>query len=115
MEGSTSSLEEWQASTNTKIADVLLKAESLDTVDKSLGDRLTVVEAGAWQSAYATRSPGKGGGYDALQGNPKDLPKWTGAGPFTDWKHVFVTGLNGIKAGLKELLAWVVETDADLK
>ena len=53
-------LEEWQAGTNTKLSEIALKSEAEEAERKSVAERLTVVEAGAWQSS----SPGKGGAYD---------------------------------------------------
>ena len=63
LELSNFSLEEWQATTNTKLSEASLKAKADEADRKSLGERMTVVEAGAWQSA---QSPGKGNGYDPL-------------------------------------------------
>ena len=42
-------------------------------------------------------------------GHPKDLPRWANSTSFSQWKFVFITGLNGIVPGLQELLEWVEE------
>ena len=73
-----------------------LKLEEHEAVLKSVGDRVTNVEAGAWQTGGKGRFD-----KDDLQGHPKDLPKWSGSGPFEQWKYVFITGLDGIKPGMK--------------
>ena len=44
----------------------------------------------------SSRREGKGG---PLAGHPKDLPRWTSSQTFSQWKFVFVTGLNGIVPG----------------
>ena len=57
IEKKLSNMEGWQATTNTSIAETVLKAETLTDQMTSLEGRMTPIESGAWQS---TQSGGKG-------------------------------------------------------
>ena len=65
MRETTDKVEAMQASTITKMEGCTLKAEEQESVIKSIGGRMTVVESGAWQAS--ARPSGKGAGHDDCQ------------------------------------------------
>ena len=77
-----------QTENNLKTAESLLQIEGLTAKTKVVEEKLDAANA-----ASSRPESWK----DPLAGHPKDLPKWSNTSQHSDqWKHVFVTGLDGI-------------------
>ena len=88
-----------QKKNNEAIIEQSLRLEEHSEKFKNVDDKINAASSSVKQ--------GKGG---PLAGHPKDLPKWANSTPFSQWKFVFITGLDGIVPGLQKLLEWVEES-----
>ena len=104
-----SMIQEQQMKANEKIADTALTIEGQASKIQTMEDSLEGAEKAASSASYRSD-----GGKDPLAGHPKHLPKWASTShPFSQWKHVFETGLDCIKPGLKSLLKFIEETPTE--